>query len=96
MQAYFVFLGRWLQPLVSEQISRAWAYARARRVRVLHADPVIVRPRRARCVACSRTQVLLPAASGQAVLVDGTWRVSKSTFCTLVTLGNNNEPVEGC
>ena len=42
------------------------------------------------------TQVLLPAASGQAVLVDGTWRVSKSTFCTLVTLGNNNEPVEGC
>lgn len=41
---------------------RAWAHARARRVRVLHADPVIVRPRRARCVACSRTQVLLPGA----------------------------------
>jgi len=41
-------------------------------------------------------QVLLPAATGQAVLVDGTWRVSKATFCTLVTLGNNNQPVEGC
>ena len=42
------------------------------------------------------TQVLLPAASGQAVLVNGTWRVSKATFCTLVTLGNNNQPVAGC
>lgn len=41
---------------------RAWAYARERRVRVLRADPVIVRPRRARCAACSRTQVLLPGA----------------------------------
>ena len=41
-------------------------------------------------------QVLLPAATGQAVLVNGTWVVSKATFCTLVTLGNNNEPVEGC
>ena len=41
-------------------------------------------------------QVLLPAATGQAVYVDGTWRVSKATFCTLVTLGNNNQPVAGC
>jgi hypothetical protein len=40
--------------------------------------------------------VLLPSATGQAVLVDGTWRVSKATFCTLVTLGNNNQPVTGC
>jgi hypothetical protein len=31
-------------------------------VRVLHAGTVIVRPRRARCAACSRTQVLLPGA----------------------------------
>ena len=40
--------------------------------------------------------VLLPAATGQAVLVNGTWVVSKATFCTLVTLGNNNQPVAGC
>jgi len=40
--------------------------------------------------------VLLPAASGLAVYVDGTWKVGKQTFCTLVTLGNNNQPVEGC
>jgi len=41
---------------------RAWAWARTRRVRVLHADTMIVRPRRARCTACLRTQVLLPGA----------------------------------
>jgi len=41
-------------------------------------------------------QVVLPAASGQAVLQDGTWKVAKSTFCTLVLLGNNNNPVSGC
>jgi hypothetical protein len=40
--------------------------------------------------------VLLPAASGLAVLVDGTWKVGKQTFCTLVMLGNNNQPVPGC
>jgi hypothetical protein len=40
--------------------------------------------------------VLLPGATGQAVLVDGTWRVTKQTFCTLVQLGNNNQPVAGC
>jgi hypothetical protein len=42
------------------------------------------------------TTVVLPAASGQAVLQDGTWKVAKSTFCTLVLLGNNNNPVSGC
>ena len=41
-------------------------------------------------------QVLLPAASGLAVLENGTWKVGKQTFCTLVTLGNNNQPVTGC
>ena len=41
-------------------------------------------------------QVLLPAASGLAVLVNGTWKVGKQTFCTLVMLGNNNQPVQGC
>jgi hypothetical protein len=40
--------------------------------------------------------VLLPAASGLAVLVNGTWKVGKQTFCTLVMLGNNNQPVQGC
>ena len=33
---------------------------------------------------------------GHAVLVDGTWKVSKTTFCTLVELGNNEKPVAGC
>ncbi len=35
-------------------------------------------------------------ASGVAVLEDGTWKVSKTTFCTLVELGNNQRPVRGC
>ncbi len=35
-------------------------------------------------------------SSGVAVLVDGTWKVSKITFCTLVQLGNNNKPVASC
>jgi hypothetical protein len=39
---------------------------------------------------------VLNNASGQAVLVDGKWKVSKLTFCTLVELGNNNKPVKGC
>lgn len=42
------------------------------------------------------TQVVLPGASGQAVLVDSTWKVSKLTFCTLVTLGNNGKAPAGC
>jgi len=40
--------------------------------------------------------VLLPSASGQAVLVNGVWQVSKSTFCTLVQLGNGGGAVPGC
>jgi hypothetical protein len=39
---------------------------------------------------------LLNAASGVAILVDGTWKVSKLTFCTLVTLGNTGKPVPSC
>ena len=39
---------------------------------------------------------LLPAASGVAVLVDGTWKVSKTSFCTLVLLGANGKAVPGC
>ena len=40
-------------------VLRAWAYARERRIRGLP-DPV--RPRRALCAACKRSQVLLPGA----------------------------------
>lgn len=35
-------------------------------------------------------------SAGVAVLQDGTWRVSKTTFCTLVELGNNQKPVKSC
>jgi len=39
---------------------------------------------------------VLDNASGQAKLVDGSWKVSKLTFCTLVTLGNNQVAPAGC
>lgn len=39
---------------------------------------------------------LLPQASGVAVYVDGTWKVSKTSFCTLVQLGANGKTVPGC
>jgi hypothetical protein len=42
------------------------------------------------------TQVLLGSASGVAVYVDGQWKVGKQTFCSLVTLGNNNQAPAGC
>jgi type II secretory pathway component HofQ len=42
------------------------------------------------------TTALLNAASGVAVLVDGTWKVSETTFCTLVQLGNASKPVPSC
>jgi hypothetical protein len=62
---------------------RPWAYARARRVRVLHGGSVTVRPRRARCAACSRTQVLLPGAflprRADAVEVVGTALLAKAS-----------------
>lgn len=37
----------------------------------------------------------LPGATGEAVLVDGVWKVSKNTFCTLSTLASGS-PAEGC
>ena len=40
--------------------------------------------------------VLLNNSAGVAVLDNGTWKVSKITFCTLVQLGNNNKPVPSC
>lgn len=62
---------------------RPWAYARARQVRVLHGGSVTVRPRRARCAACSRTQVLLPGAClprrADAVEVIGTALLAKAS-----------------
>lgn len=42
------------------------------------------------------TTPVLPSASGRAVFVDGTWKVSKVTFCTLVQLGAGGKPVPGC
>jgi hypothetical protein len=39
---------------------------------------------------------LLPDASGVTVLVDGRWKVSKTSFCTLVQLGANGKTVPGC
>jgi hypothetical protein len=44
----------------------------------------------------NKSNPLLDNASGEAVNVDGKWLVSKLTFCTLVELGNNGKPVEGC
>jgi hypothetical protein len=35
-------------------------------------------------------------SAGVAVLQDGQWKVSKTTFCTLVELGNNERPVKSC
>jgi hypothetical protein len=39
---------------------------------------------------------VLPGATGTAVLQDDTWVVSKTTFCTLASLGSPNSPVAGC
>ena len=39
---------------------------------------------------------LLPGATGDAVYVDGMWKVSKMTFCQLLALGNAGKPVTGC
>jgi hypothetical protein len=35
-------------------------------------------------------------SAGTAVLQDGKWKVSEVTLCTLVVLGNGEEPVKGC
>lgn len=40
--------------------------------------------------------VVLPGAQGKAVLDDGTWKVSKQTFCQLVNLAAGGTPVPGC
>ncbi|HTW20027.1 MAG TPA: hypothetical protein VME70_07445, partial [Mycobacteriales bacterium] len=38
----------------------------------------------------------LKKASGHALLLDGKWKVSKISFCTLVDLGAGNKKVPGC
>ncbi|HSB86879.1 MAG TPA: hypothetical protein VLD86_11240 [Ilumatobacteraceae bacterium] len=39
--------------------------------------------------------VALPAAEGNAVLQDGTWKVGAESFCSLIALGAS-EPIPGC
>src|SRR5450631_2373165 len=60
-------------------VARAWAHARTRRIRGLP-DPV--RPRRALCACCGRSQVLLPGAllprRADATEVVGTALVAKA------------------
>jgi len=61
---------------------RPWSWARVRRVRQPDASSVTVRPRRACCTSCGRTQVLLPAAcqpcSGEATAVIGQVLLAKA------------------
>lgn len=40
--------------------------------------------------------VVLPGAQGKAVLQDGTWKVSRTTFCTLTALGAQGQTIPGC
>jgi hypothetical protein len=40
--------------------------------------------------------VALAGSTGKAVLEGGTWKVSQVTFCTLVALSANGQPVPGC
>lgn len=60
-------------------ILRAWAYGRTRRVRGLSAP---VRPRRAKCASCDRTQILLPGdlqpRRADATAVVGTALIAKA------------------
>ena len=44
----------------------------------------------------SHGHVLLPGATGTAVLQGGQWKVSQSTFCTLVQLGAGGAKIPGC
>jgi hypothetical protein len=39
---------------------------------------------------------LLNGSNGEAVYVDGTWKVAQETFCTLVDLGAAGKKVPGC
>lgn len=45
---------------------------------------------------CQSGSPALPNAKGKAVLENGTWKVSDTTLCALVTLSNNGTPVPGC
>lgn len=39
---------------------------------------------------------VLAGSTGKAVLVDGTWKVSQTTFCTLTALAASGQQVPGC
>jgi hypothetical protein len=41
-------------------------------------------------------QPALAGSKGYATKQNGAWKVSKTTFCALVALGNNNQPPPGC
>jgi hypothetical protein len=61
---------------------RPWSWASPRRIRQLDGSIRLVRPRRARCASCRRTQVLLPASClprcGDATEVVGAALVAKA------------------
>lgn len=44
----------------------------------------------------SHGSTLLPGATGTAVFEDGHWKVSTTTFCTLVSLGAGGKTIPGC
>ena len=39
---------------------------------------------------------VLPDQSGNAIQQDGTWKVSATTFCTLLAIQGGGAPVPGC
>ena len=41
-------------------------------------------------------QAVLAGSTGKAVKVDGTWKVSQLTFCTLTALAASGKTVPGC
>ncbi|WP_370109670.1 hypothetical protein [Streptacidiphilus sp. MAP12-33] len=45
---------------------------------------------------CQSGTPALPNAKGQAVLENGTWKVSDTTLCALVALSNGGKAVPGC
>ncbi len=66
-------------------VLRAWSWANLRRVRLRDGTTRALRPRRARCVSCRATQVLLPAwclpRRADAVEVVGAALVAKASGC---------------
>jgi hypothetical protein len=44
----------------------------------------------------NRGSAFFSDATGNAILVDGEWKVAKASFCTLIQLGAGGKPVPGC